>query len=165
MSTTSKRILRLLLTGLAVSLYSIFVTSCGVRKVEKSITEESSVINTYSVDKKDIMVDKETNIAVNEELEEIQLMPIDTSKVIIVNGKSYKNVIVTIKKRNTSSLSSVKELIRDNSIKIDSAVVKINKVVTDKKSERTASIWWHYILLIFIILMLILIFLRYHSNK
>lgn len=74
-----------------IILSTLLLVSCGTRKVEqktdvttKEVTTDNSVIETKT----------DTNVKVIDctSTDEIEIIPVDNSKEIVVNGKTYKNV-------------------------------------------------------------------------
>ena len=84
----------------------IVLTSCSSRKVtvDKTETKKDTVIETKVIVSKTENITKKdsTSITKNTDDSEITITPIDTSKAIVINGKSYKNVILSIKKKKSN---------------------------------------------------------------
>ena len=83
-------------------LVSLILFSCGARKVDiqKTTVKKDSIATT---EVKVITIENKektdsTNIAPTIDSSEITITPIDSCKEIIVDGKSYKNVVLKIKK-------------------------------------------------------------------
>ena len=79
-----------------ICLAFILLTSCGARKTaieQVNSVKDSTAIVAVKIEKAE-RIDKEnvTSILTELENEEIIVTPIDTSKVIIINGKGFKNV-------------------------------------------------------------------------
>jgi len=115
------------------------VCSCGTRKVQKSDTKEDTKKKKATTEKKDIETKTETKTVINDETNDFEITPIDTSKVLIINGKIFKNAKVKIVNRKVNTtvaeMSTVKDLSKKtNTIKTD--IVKTNKV---KKVERKSN--------------------------
>jgi len=115
------------------------VCSCGTRKVQKSDTKEDTKTEQATTEKKDIETKTETKTVINDETNDFEITPIDTSKVLIINGKIFKNAKVKIVNRKVNTtvaeMSTVKDLSKKtNTIKTD--IVKTNKV---KKVERKSN--------------------------
>ena len=129
---------KLLITLLAISLIALCL-SCGTRKVQKSSTKEESKTEQATIDKKDITANKETKTVINEDTDEIEVKPIDTSKTITINGKTFKNAIVTIRKKKVNTVIQNKEIVKDNSVKQTRAKVTVKKETKAKKIERKSN--------------------------
>jgi hypothetical protein len=141
----------------------IVLTSCSSRKVtvDKTETKKDSVIETKVIVSKTENITKKdsTSITKNTDDSEITITPIDTSKAIIINGKSYKNVILSIKKKKSNTLytNNKKELGTKNIDSTANSNIKV-KEQTDNKSKKIDAekigIPYFWILLILIILIL-----------
>ena len=129
---------KLLITLLAISLIALCL-SCGTRKVQKSSTKEESKTEQATTDKKDITTNKKTKTVINEDADEIEVKPIDTSKTITINGKKYKNAIVTLRKKKVNTVIQNKEIVKDNSVKIAKKASVRNKRTIKKDIERKSN--------------------------
>lgn len=147
----------------------LLTTSCASRKVniekvdvkKDSVVETKVTVTTIEDNKK---IDS-TNINITTDNSEITITPIDSSKTIIVDGKSYKNVVLKIKKtkvntsyRNNKTESNIK---RKDSI----AVVKVEKKerVTGKLKQihKKASYCW----IIWLSLLILIIYLLWRNRR
>ena len=149
-------------------LVSLVLFSCGARKVDiqKTTVKKDSIATT---EVKVITIENKektdsTNIATTIDSSEITITPIDSCKEIIVDGKSYKNVVLKIKKNkaNTLYVNNKKE---SETKRIDSvATVKVNKtedvIVNNKKIEKPANYSW----IIWIFLLIIILYLLWRSR-
>jgi len=124
---------RVLITLLAFSLIML-TCSCGTRKVQKTIIKEETKTEQATTEKKDITIDNQTKTVINEDADEIEVKPIDTSKTITVNGKKYKNAIVTLRKKKVNTIIENKEIVKDNSVKT------VKEVTTSKKDNKITAI-------------------------
>jgi ATP-dependent Zn protease len=130
--------------------------------VDKTDIKKDSIAETkVTVTKIDTVNKKDsTRVTINTDSSEITITPIDSSKTIIVDGKSYKNVVLKIKrnKSNTLYTNNKKEV---NIKRIDSTAVSKVKTkehqvektkIIDKEQNYWFLFWW--ILLILIIYLL-----------
>ena len=89
-------------------LASLALLSCGSRKVDiqrTTIKKDSVAITEVKVTTMETAEKTDsTNININADSSEIVITPIDSSKTIIVDGKSYKNVVLRIKKSRINTL-------------------------------------------------------------
>jgi len=131
-------LLRVLITLLAFSLIML-TCSCGTRKVQKSTIKESLQVEQATTEKKDISVDNQTKTVINEDADEIEVKPIDTSKTITVNGKKYKNAIVTLRKKKVNTVIENKEMVKDNSVKIDKKATVLDFRTVQKDIEKKST--------------------------
>lgn len=123
---------------LAVLLASIVITmlsSCGTRKVviEEVKKDSLSQISTKIVTKKDIKIETKNDIITNEFI----ITPLDTCKDIVVNGITYKNVVLRYKntKDNTIQVQDIK--VAKNELKVQDTKVTQNRKVKD--IEKTSN--------------------------
>ena len=151
-------------------LVSLVLLSCGSRKVQVNTTEikkDTSVTITQIDSSKSIKTtDDNTNIYFNTEETEISIIPLDSTKEIKVNGKTYFNVKLRIKKRkdnttyqNTKKVAQIdlKHVIKHTEAK--SSTKQNTKVKNIDRKESILNYWW-------ILLILILIYLAYKwQNK
>lgn len=144
----------------------LLLTSCGSRKVAINNTElkkDSTAITEVKVETEIKVETEETaNVFVFEECEEIEITPIDTSKVISVNGKTYKNVSIRAKKKKigssytntikTSDAKTIDSIVKSVLVKKENTIVKTKDV--DKKEAVSLNVLW-WILIILLILFII----------
>jgi len=120
----------------------LILTSCGSRKTNtEKVKEEVKIETSETTTDKSII---ETNVKVIDctDTQEQIIEPIDNTKEIVIDGKTYKNVrFKTLKKKNNISTTQ-KEVIQNNVVKKANtkAETKIDKKV--KQTERKSSYWW-----------------------
>ena len=107
--------------------------SCSTRKVETQKVKEET--------KTEIKNDIETVVIENNESQEVEIVPIDTSKVLVINGKTYKNA----KLRFVNKKAEIKTVIKDKSKAITATKKQSKEKVTERKS---ISFMWLLLLLI-----------------
>ena len=151
-------------------LVSLVFISCGSRKVDKSKTE----IKKDSISVVDVQTNVQTNLQIEESNiskidtteDEFIIEPIDSSKEITVNGKTYKNVKIRHKKTKVNSLYTNKKKVVKNAlkqqIKHNKQVVSTNKLIVEKKVYKKESIA-KYFYILFILIILYIIY-KYRSN-
>lgn len=140
MKTDLKNIFEILVTFLIMSLLVLLFYSCGSsRKVEKQTTKEQTKSEISTSEKKDVSTTKESKIVVNEDTDEIEVSPVDNEKVVVINGKTYKNAKVKIVKRKTQSKTFVKETGKDLSKSKAKAVNAVKKQSETKHSKRVSN--------------------------
>ena len=142
----------------------IVLTSCSSRKVlvDKTDIKKDSIAETKVVVTKIDTINKtdSTKVVIDADSSEITITPIDSSKTIIVDGKTYKNVVLKIKKNkyNTIYTNNKKEsnIKRIDSVAMSKTETKEHKVaktkIIDKEQNYWFLFWW--ILLILIIYLL-----------
>lgn len=142
----------------------LIITSCASRQVhiekldikKDSISETKvKVITIETKEKTD-----STNINTNIDCSEITIMPIDSSKTIIVDGKSYKNVVLRIKKTKVNNLytnnkkeSNTKHIDSVATVKTEKTEHKVGKL---KEINKKANYWvWIWLLVLILTLYLL----------
>jgi len=151
----------LLLIAIILALITvIFLTSCGSRKVQKSETKEQEQKTEKSTLEIETRVSDNTKIVDTSTSDEIEICPVSDSIPMVVNGITYKNAKIkrSKKKNNISINKDVK--VQHKAQKEGVVMVKRNKVIEVKQTERKESYWW---LLWF--LLLIPIYFAYKKYK
>ena len=133
----------------SVALASTIVTllsSCSTRKVviEEVKKDSLSQIVTKIVTKEDIKIETKNDIVTNEFI----ITPLDTCKDIVVNGITYKNVV--LRHINTKDNSLHKEDIKVSKIEDKQQTIKVKENTKVKNIEKTSNPIG-YILIIIII--------------
>jgi hypothetical protein len=140
----------LLLAILTALITLILLSSCGSRKVNKSQIKEQEQKTEKITLEIETRVTDNTKIIDSSTTDEIEIIPIDNTKPIVVNGQEFKNVkIKRSKKKNNISVAK-DVIIQQNVQKIDLKAVKTSKVVEIKQIERKQSFWWLLWLLLLI---------------
>ena len=130
----------------------LILTSCAARKVNVDKVDTIVKTDSTSVTKQETVSTQDNNISIVTNTDELEITPIDTAKVIEVDGKKYKNAKLRYKKTkkvlvdNTKIKVSEKVLIKAKVKK--SAAVKVFKKDIDKKANYTIYFWWLLILLL-----------------
>jgi hypothetical protein len=121
---------------------AIFLTSCGSRKVAKSETKEQE----QKIEK--ITLETETRVTDNTKIvdtstcDEIEIVPVDNTLPFTVNGKEYKNVKIRHKKSKNNITINKDVKVQHNAQKEGLVMVKRNKIIEVKQTERKESYWW-----------------------
>ena len=135
------------------------LASCGARKVDIAKNDTKITIDSSSVVKKEEIVAIKNNIVVNTDTDEVEVVPVDSVKPMIVNGKTYFNAKIKYKKTKASRIDlSDKKVVK----KEDMKVIKTNKtkkLLFKKNIDRKES----YFSYLWIIILLLLLF--YYGYK
>ena len=87
---------------------SLLVFSCSTKKVAIS----KSVVDTHTdsvvVQKKDSVVFQQNAISIKEDINEIEIVPIDSTKPVVIEGREYFNATVKIKKNKREVVDTTK---------------------------------------------------------
>ncbi len=140
------------------------LTSCASRKVninktdvkKDSIVEAKVVVTTIE---KEIKTDS-TNINITTDSSETIITPIDSSKVIVVDGKSYKNVVLKIKKTKVNTLyvnnKTESNIKRKDSVATTKIQVKEQTTGKTKIIDKKTNYWFLFYWLILILILYLL---------
>jgi len=153
----------LLLIAIVLALITaIVLTSCGSRKMAKSETKEQEQKTEKITLETETRVTNNTKILDSSTTDEIEISPISDTIPMVVNGITYKNAKIkrSKKKNNISTVKDVK--IQHKAQKEGVVMVKKNKVIEVKQTERKDSYWW---LLWFLILIPIYILYKKYKDK
>lgn len=132
---------------------ALFLISCGTRNVNKSNTTESVETETHIAisDSSKTVTNTESNIKVIDSTDEVEILPIDNSIPMVVNGKKYVNARLKHRKTSTNTNQSVKvSQIEQKAVKTDvKNKTDANKKVDDFHSHREGfNFNWLWLLLI-----------------
>jgi hypothetical protein len=134
-----------------ILLLSILIVGCGSRKVNKSVTKEETQISVLDTSRTETKTDTNVKVISCFETDEITIVPIDSTKEIFVNGKTYRNVVLKHKKVKANKVveQSKKE------VKIEQKAIKTNikkqthiEVKQIDKEQFNFLVWFWLILLI-----------------
>jgi len=140
---------------LILILLSIILISCAARKVDINKVDSVVKIDSTSVTKKEAVTTQDNHISVTTNTDELEIVPIDTSKCIEVDGKKYKNVKLKYKKTKKVLVDTTKIKVSEKAsievnIKKDTSVKTFKKEI-DKKTNYSIYLWWLLVLLLIVI--------------
>jgi hypothetical protein len=119
--------------------------SCAARKVAVTKTEIKTYTDSVSVEKKDSVSVKQNAIVIKESTDEVEVIPIDTSKPVIIGETKYYNAIVKLKKRRTTIVDSSKTIVAktiERQVKVKSeSTIKTKDKKIDKKANYLLYLW------------------------
>jgi len=151
----------LLLIAIILALITvIFLTSCGSRKVIKSETKEQEQKTEKITLETETRVTNNTKILDSSTTDEIEISPISDTIPMVVNGITYKNVKIRHKKTKNNISINKDEKVQHKAKKEGVMMVKRNKVIEVKQTERKDSYWW-----LLWLLLLIPIYFAYRKYK
>jgi len=144
------------------------MSSCASRKVivDKTDIKKDSIVETkVSLISQEIGKKSDsTSIVITNQNDELTITPIDTSKEIIVNGVSYKNVILNVKKNKTNVSYSNKNKASYTKSKDSTSTNKVVKTEVTKIKEKKIDKKQNYWVLILPILLLIILYLLWQNR-
>jgi hypothetical protein len=150
-------------------LVSLLLFSCASRKVDIKKTEikKDSLVET----KIDLTENKvkdstaETNIKTIIDIDEIIIKPLDIYKEFIVEGKTYKNVVLSYKKTKTNSLYNNKVKVSENVLKHVKTDSKIKTSTKENSKEKQIDKKANYFIYLWFILGIIIIYLIWRNKQ
>ena len=130
---------------LTLILLSFLLFSCASRKVMVTKTQVETHIDSTAVEKKDSVSVQQNAISIKEDIDEVEIVPIDTAKPLVIDGKQYFNATVRFKKTRRHIVDSSKSIISQSSenkvsVKKDIKAKGFEKKV-DKKANYFVFLW------------------------
>jgi hypothetical protein len=152
----------LLIAIILALITTIVLTSCGSRKVQKSETKEQEQKTEKITLETETRVTDNTKIVDTSTTDEIEICPVSDSLPMVINGITYKNAKIkrSKKKNNISIAKDVK--FQHKAQKSDLKVIKSNRIIEVKQTERKESYWW---LLWFLLLIPVYILYKKYKDK
>lgn len=150
-------------------LVSLLLFSCASRKVDIKVQEvkKDSLVETkidLTENKvKDSIAETNTRTIIN--IDEIIIKPIDSLKEFIVEGKTYKNVVLSYKKTKTNILYNNKIKLSENTLKHVKTNSKIKTSVKENIKEKQIDKKANYFIYLWFILGIIIIYLIWRSKQ
>ena len=143
--------------------------SCASRKVDVKVQEvkKDSLVET----KIDLTENKvkdsvvETNINKIVYFDEIIIKPIDSLKEFIVEGKTYKNAVLSYKKTKTNTLYNNKLKVSENTLKHVKTDIKVKTSSKENIKEKQIDKKANYFIYLWFILGIIIIYLIWRSKR
>jgi hypothetical protein len=126
---------------LILLLLSFSLFSCASKKVAINKTQVETHIDSTVVEKKDSVSVQQNAISVKEDVDEVEIVPIDSTQPIIIGDKKYYNAIVRLKKTRRQVLDTSKITVSLSSENKVSVKKHLKSKVFDKKVEKKANYW------------------------
>jgi len=129
-------------------LASWFLISCAARKVDVSKSNIVNKIDSTSVIKEEATINKSNYVNITTDTDELEIVPIDSTKPIIINDKAYFNAVLRYKKTKVVLVDTSKTKVSKNALK-SVTVKKTEKEKTFIKSidKKSNYIWWIIIII------------------
>jgi thymidine kinase len=124
---------------LALLLVSSLLFSCASRKIAITKTQVETHIDSTAVEKKDSVSVQQNAISIKEDIDEIEIIPIDTAKPLVIDGKQYFNATVRLKKTRRHIVDSSKSTISQSSENTVSVKKDIKSKGFEKKVDKKAN--------------------------
>jgi hypothetical protein len=141
---------------LTLILLSFLLFSCASRKVAVTKTQVETHIDSTVVEKKDSVSVQQNAISIKEDIDEVEIVPIDTAKPLVIDGKQYFNATVRLKKTRRHTVDSSKSTVSKSIENTISVKKDIKAKGFEKKVDKKANyLFYFWVLLIPISLWLI----------
>lgn len=143
--------------------------SCASRKVDfkvKEVKKDSLVETKIDLTEnkvKDSIV--ETNIKTILNVDEIIIKPLDTCKEFIVDGKTYKNAILTYKKTKSNTLYNNNIKVSENTLKNVKTDIKVKTSSKENIKEKQIDKKANYFIYLWFILGILILYLIWRSKR
>jgi hypothetical protein len=140
---------------------SLLVFSCSTKKVAIS----KSVVDTHTdsvvVQKKDSVVFQQNAISIKEDINEIEIVPIDSTKPVVIEGREYFNATVKIKKNKREVVDTTKTSVAVIDYKQSEVTKEETKQDYEKSVDKKPSVMnMAWLLLIPVVIISIRFFLK-----
>ena len=150
-------------------LVSLFLIGCASRKVDIKTTDikKDSLVET----KIDLTENKvkdstaETNTKTIINIDEIIIKPLDSLKEFIVEGKTYKNVVLSYKKTKTNSLYNNKIKVFQNASKHVKTTNKVQTSTKENIKQKEIDKKANYFIYIYFIIGIIILYIIYKYKR
>lgn len=140
---------------------SLLVFSCSTKKVAISKSVVDTRTDSVVVQKKDSVVFQQNAVSIKEDINEIEIVPIDSAKPLVIEGKEYFNATIKIKKNKREVVDTTKTSIvviehKQSEVKKEETKQDYDKSV-DKKPSLMNMAW---LLLIPVVIISIRFFIK-----
>jgi thymidine kinase len=124
---------------------SLSLFSCASRKVAINKNQVETHIDSSSVEKRDSVSVVQNAISIKEDIHEMEIVPTDSTKPLIIDGKQYFNATIRIKRTQKHTVDSSKSTVSKSSLKQTTLKKSVkeksyNKTV-DKKANYFVYLW------------------------
>lgn len=119
---------------------SLLVFSCSTKKVTISKSVVETKVDSVVVEKKDSVAFQQNAINIKEDIYEIEVVPIDNTKPIVIGGKEYFNAAVKIKKTKREVVDSTKIAVAVSDYKQTEVSKEESKETYEKSLDKKPSL-------------------------
>lgn len=128
---------------------SLLLFSCATKKVTTTKSYVETRTDSVVVEKKDSVSVQQNAISIKESIDEFEIVPIDTAKPLVIDGKKYFNAAIRLKKTNREVLDTTKIVVEKSEEKITEVNKEEIKKEVDKQVEKkSTTLFWVWLLLI-----------------
>lgn len=136
---------------------ALLLSSCVTRKVNIAKSETQTEVDSSFTQKKDTSVVRLNSISILEKVDEIELIPIDTARPIIIGNTKYFNATIKLRKSSRAYVDSSK-VISTGTAQATGQIIKNTKAKTyvkDVNKKANTQLYLLWLLLIPIVLWMI----------
>lgn len=136
---------------------SLLLFSCSTKKVAITKSLVKTKTDSVVVEKKESLAVTQNAISIKEDIDEIEIVPVDATKPIVIGGKEYFNAAVRIKKTKREVVDTTRAVVAQ----VENRTIGVKKEETrkelDKKVEKTSPTFiWVAIVLILVLAALVI---------
>ena len=135
---------------ITILMLAITLVSCSTRKVAKSETKETTEVKTIDTTKTVTNTQKFERSVDTSTVSEIEIVPIDITKPMIVNGKSYTNAILKRKVTKVNKVVEIDTKVAQIQQKGVNKAIKTERTIKEKQTERKSGFNWWWLLFLLI---------------
>ena len=142
---------------------SLLVFSCSTKKVAITKSVVKTKTDSVVVEKKDSVAFQHNAISIKEDIDEIEIVPIDASKPLVIGGKEYFNAAVKIKNTKREVVDSTKTTVAVSDYKQTEVSKEESKESYSKEVERSPNygLWIGGLILLIVIFALVKLALKF----
>jgi hypothetical protein len=134
---------------ITILILAITLVSCSTRKVNRTEIKETTEVKAIDTTKTVTNTQKFERSVDTSTVNEFEIVPIDITKPMVINGKTYTNAIL---KRKVTKLNKVVEIdtkVAQIQRKGVNKAIKTDKTIKEKQTERESGFsWWWLLMLI-----------------
>lgn len=134
--------------------------SCAARKVVSSKVNTEVKTDSVYVQKKDSVSVQQAAVTIKEDVYEMIVTPIDSTKPIVIGNTEYKNASVKIRKSNKVTKDSTLTITSQSTDKKVAVEKESNSKVVEKAVDKKSNYFVYFWLLLLLILAIIAYKLR-----
>jgi PBP1b-binding outer membrane lipoprotein LpoB len=130
-------------------IFTIFATSCASRKTDRKEQKQKIDFTEQLTEEVKTNTETTTKVVDTSTIDEIEIVPIDSTKPIEYNGHKVINGTLKLSKRKNNITTDKVEKVAKNESKAVKTELKVNTQVREKETERKSGFnWWWLLFLI-----------------
>jgi PBP1b-binding outer membrane lipoprotein LpoB len=134
---------------ITILILAITLVSCSTRKVAKSEVKETTEVKAIDTSKTVTNTQKFERSVDTSTVNEFEIVPIDITKPMVVNGKTYTNAILKRKVTKVNKVVEIDTKVAQIQQKGVNKAIKTERTIKEKQTERKSGFnWWWLLLLI-----------------